>query len=68
MVDIMDMEEIFYEILTDYLGVKSMPKARLTAIKIRNEVEDFVEAEQTIACANCRGYKFKNLKERCQVG
>ena len=62
MVDIMDMEDIFYDILTDYLGIKNMSKARLTAIKITKEVEDFVEAQQTIMCTNCRGYKFKHIK------
>ena len=65
MVDIMDMEDIIYEILFERL-VK-MPAARLLAIKICKEVESFVEGQQTIECANCKGFKFKNLKEPWQA-
>lgn len=61
MVDIMDMENIFYDILKEEFKLK-MATTRLVAIRIRKEVEDFVEAQQTIACANCKGYKFKNIK------
>ena len=68
MVDIGDMEDIFYEILMAYqpanLGGLT---ARPLAIKIRKEVEDFVEGQQTIECNNCKGRKFKYMKEAWQV-
>ena len=66
MVDIMDMEDIFYDLIKERFMCKMAP-ARLLAIKIRQEVEDFVEDQQTIACNNCRGKKFKHLKKRCEV-
>jgi len=65
MVDIMDMEDIFYKVLRNSL-IKKTP-ARLIAIKIREEVADFVEAQQTIECNNCKGKKFKNVKEPWQA-
>ena len=68
MVDIMDMEDIFYEIIKEYPGLKiNMPQARLIAIKITKEVEDFVEGQQTIECNNCKGRKFKYVKEPWEV-
>ena len=51
MVDIMDMEDIFYKVLRNSL-IKKTP-ARLIAIKIREEVADFVEGQQEIKCNNC---------------
>ena len=66
MVDIMDMEDIFFQILHDGLLVEKA--SREIAKRLIKEVSDFVEAQQTIACTNCRGYKFKYLKERCQAG
>ena len=66
MVDIMDMEDIFYELIKKRFMCKMEP-ARLLAIKIREEVEDFVEGQQTIECNNCKGRKFKYLKEAWQV-
>ena len=66
MVDIMDMEDIFYELIKKRFMCKMAP-ARLLAIKIREEVEDFVEAQQTIKCNNCKGKKFKTMKEPWQV-
>ena len=72
MVDIMDMEDIFYDIIKNYPRLNkdnpiNMAEARLIAIKITKEVEDFVEGQQTIACANCKGYKFKAMKEPWQA-
>ena len=61
----MDMEDIFYKVLRNSL-IKKTP-ARLIAIKIREEVSDYVEAQQTIACNNCKGKKFKAMKEAWQV-
>ena len=60
MVDIMDMGDIFREIL--YSELFSHVMSNKLAKRLIREVSDFVEAEQTIACANCRGYKFKNIK------
>ena len=62
MVDIMDMEDIIFEIiLTSGLNANDM------APLIAKEVKDFVEAQQTIKCANCKGKAFKNMKEPWQV-
>ena len=72
MVDILDMEDIFeehiYPIVKDiWLNAESICKSdmqdivRKLAKKITKEVEDFVEGQQTITCANCMGYKFKDL-------
>ena len=66
MVDIMDMEDIFYEILVKY--PLSITQTRFVIKKLIEEVKDFVDNQKNIACANCKGYKFKNLKERWQVG
>ena len=66
MVDIMDMEDIFYEILEKYFLDPSHLR-RMVAKKITKEVEDFVEAQQTIECNNCKGKKFKAMKEPWQV-
>lgn len=79
MVDIMDMEDIFSELIHPvinniWVNAEELNKAEIKfqynilVNKLIKEVEDFVEAQQTIACANCKGYKFKNLKERWQVG
>lgn len=62
MVDILDMEDIFYDIIKENLPTNRKGVIRLVANKIKKEVSDFVEAQQTIACANCKGYKFKNIK------
>ena len=67
MVDIMDMEDIFNKILGQYF-IDQQNYCRSITKKLIKEVSDFVEAQQTIACVNCKGYKFKNLKERWQVG
>lgn len=72
MVDILDMEDIFYEIIKNYprLNKKNpinMAEARLMAIKLIKEVEDFVEGQQTIECNNCKGRKLKYMKEPWQV-
>lgn len=66
MVDVMDMEDIFYEILHD--GFLTELESREIAKKLIKEVSDFVSSQQHIKCVNCKGYKFKNLKERWQVG
>lgn len=66
MVDIMDMEDIFYDLIKERFLCRMEP-ARLLAIRICKEVEDFVEAQQTIACNNCKGKKFKVMKEMWQV-
>ena len=50
MVDIMDMEQIFKEILYPYMGGGLDNKIIKLLIV---EVEDFVEAQQTIKCNNC---------------
>ena len=65
MVDIMDMEDIFYEILQK--GTLNSILAKDLAHKIILEVADYVEGQQTIECANCKGYKFKKMKEAWQV-
>ena len=66
MVDIMDMEDIITEILAPYFTER--PKIdRIIAKKLIKEVSDYVEAQQTIACNNCKGKKFKNMKEAWQV-
>jgi hypothetical protein len=69
MVDIMDMEDIIFKIIwhIPYLSC-NRGQARASTKKIIKEVEGFVEAQQTIACANCKGRKFKFLKEPWQVG
>ena len=38
-------------------------RAEIDALESR--VEELVEQNE---CLSCRGYKFKNLKERCQAG
>ena len=65
MVDIGDMQDIFYEII-----IKEHPHeiASFLSNKLIREVKDFVEAQKHIACVNCKGYKFKNLKTRAQAG
>ena len=60
MVDILDMEDIFEQILCKGHILKSLSSD--LAHKLILEVADYVEAQQTIACANCKGLKFKNLK------
>ena len=68
MVDIMDMEDIFYGIIRGIpYKVISQKMAKDLAHKIILEVADYIEAEQTIECNNCRGKKFKHLKKRCEV-
>ena len=62
----MDMEDIFYDIIKEVFSSR-MARTRLIAIRIRKEVEDFVEAQQTIECNNCKGKKFKVMKEPWQV-
>ena len=64
MVDIMDMEDIFYDILTEFEWVEDIDpiNARIMAKKLIKEVADFVSSQQHIKCVNCKGYKFKNLK------
>ncbi len=69
MVDILDMEDIFYGIIRGIpYKIISQKMAKDIAHKSTLEVADYVEAQQTIACANCKGYKFKNLKSRAQAG
>ena len=59
----MDMEDIFYGMIRGIpYKVISQEMAKDIAKKITKEVSDYVEGQQTIACANCRGYKFKNIK------
>lgn len=67
MVDIDDMHDIFFTILNKDFLIEQ-PIASALAKRIRIEVSDFVEAQQTIKCANCKGRKFKFLKEPWQVG
>ncbi len=67
MVDVMDMEDIFYDILEKYFLDPSHLR-RMVAKKLIKEVESFVDSQQHIKCVNCKGYKFKNIKERWQVG
>ena len=64
MVDIMDMEDIFERTLNLWLDKKT---SEYLAKNIIKEVADFVEAQQTIACAGCKGKKFKVMKEAWQV-
>ena len=66
MVDLFDMEDIFYQLIQERFMCRMEP-ARLLAIKIREEVEDFVEGQQTIECNNCKGRKLKNTKEAWQA-
>ena len=66
MVDIMDMEDIFYEILKKYF-VGAFRRRRMVTKKLIREVESFVDAQKNIACNNCKGYKFSKLKEACEV-
>ena len=66
MVDIMDMEDIFNEILNSYI-INRPNYCSSISKKLIKEVSDFVEAQQTIACNNCKGKKFKNLKEPWQA-
>lgn len=66
MVDIMDMEDIFYQLIKERFMCKMEP-ARLLAIRLIKEVEDFVEGQQTIKCNNCKGKKFKKIKEPWQA-
>ena len=68
----MDMEDIFYEIIKNYPRLNkdnpiNMAEARLMAIKITKEVEDFVDDQKNIACNNCKGKKFKVMKEQWQA-
>lgn len=65
MVDILDMEDIFTEILISRLINKT--SARLIAIRLIEEVADFVDDQKNIACNNCKGKKFKDMKEPWQV-
>ncbi len=65
MVDIMDMEDIFERTLSIYLDMKT---SEYLAKNIIKEVSDYVSSQQHIACVNCKGYKFKNVKERWQAG
>lgn len=62
MVDILDMEDIIFDIIIGRKPSKDLVK------KIILEVADFVDNQQNIACNNCKGKKFKDLKERWQVG
>ena len=66
MVDLFDMEDIFYQLIKERFMCRMEP-ARLLAIKIREEVEDFVDGQQTIKCNNCKGKKFKIMKEPWQA-
>ena len=69
MVDIMDMEDIFHGIImsTFTLEMKVGDFASSLAHKLILEVADYLEAQQTIACNNCKGKKFKAMKEAWQV-
>lgn len=71
MVDTMDMEDIIREILekNPYFasGVMANHVVEFYLTKIIREITDFVEAQKHVACVNCKGYKFKNLKSACQV-
>ena len=66
MVDIMDMEDIIESILKKNPYFQDLEIAdhivEFYLKKIMPEVSDFVEGQQHIACVNCKGYKFKNLK------
>lgn len=72
MVDVMDMEDIIREILKKNPYFQDLEIAdhvvEFYAEKLIKEVSDFVSSQQHIKCVNCKGYKFKNLKERWQVG
>ena len=65
MVDLFDMEDIFTEVLVSRL-IERTP-ARLIAVRLIKEVQDFVDAQKNIACNNCKGKKFKAMKEPWQV-
>lgn len=65
MVDIMDMEDIFYEIIQK--GIVNHESIHITTIKLIEEVADFVEGQLTIECNNCKGKKFKIVKEPWQA-
>ena len=65
MVDIMDMEDIITNTLKVFIERKET--CEQLAKNIIKEVEDFVDYQQTIKCANCKGLKFKKLKDPWQV-
>ena len=61
----MDMEDIFDRHLLKF--IKDINVREVIVGHLIREVKDFVEDQQTIACANCKGYKFKAMKEAWQV-
>ena len=67
MVDIMDMEDIFYDIILDWAIRGYKTNGRIIAKNIIEEVKDFVDAQKNIACNNCKGKKFKKMREACEV-
>lgn len=78
MVDIMDMEDIFeelvYKTIKDiWLNAEASGKTEMQNIsmdlvkKITAEVADFVDDQKNIACNNCKGKKFKYMKSACEA-
>ena len=65
MVDIMDMEDIFSELLK--ITIKKPYFRELKVKQLIAEVKDFVDDQKNIECNNCRGKKFKVMKEPWQV-
>ena len=67
----MDMEDIIFGILkkNPYSEKRKMADhiANFFLKPIMKEIVDFVDGQQTIECNNCRGRKFKYLKEAWQV-
>ena len=71
MVDIMDMEDIIRGILEKNPYFSDLEIAdhvvEFYLKKIMPEIKDFVDGQQNIACNNCKGYKFKKIKEPWQA-
>ena len=66
MVDILDMEDIIETILIEEPSIREEIASYLTH-KLIKEVADFVDHQKNIACNNCKGKKFKTMKEPWQA-
>ena len=67
MFDIMDMEDIFYDIILEWVLEDTKKNGRIVAKRLIKEVVDFVDCQKNIACNNCKGKKFKTIKEAWQA-
>ena len=63
----MDMEDIFYDIIIEWVLEDTKKNGRIIVKRLIKEVEDFVDDQKNIACNNCKGKKFKAMKEAWQV-